>query len=229
MKQEGKNFVIGFLELAALFLIGQLPSLVMGVMIGLSKVRGKISGSMPFSSEVVLMILIVLSLFFVLIIAKKFGIFNRLSFDAFSKKNIRLMLLAYLACWGVSILGTILMPQGETTDNQVAVEQLSNFLPMSVFVASTVILAPVSEELAFRGAVLSKMLKDFPKMAILVSALLFGFAHGAENIGAMVIYAGMGCVFAIIYKKTGRIELNITLHMFWNLIATMIMYSGVSS
>lgn len=87
---------------------------------------------------------------------------------------------------------------------------------------TAVILAPIFEELVFRGLILDGLLKKYsPVLAIGISALLFGLIHGNPP----QIFTGivLGSFIGWIYYKTKRIELAIFLHFVNN--ASVMLYS----
>ena len=89
--------------------------------------------------------------------------------------------------------------------------------PISTFIMIAV-LAPLLEELLFRGVVLDGFLKNYkPAHAIFASALLFAFVHGnfAQGIGAFFI----GLVIGWIYWKTNSVIPGIIIHFVNNGLA----------
>lgn len=87
---------------------------------------------------------------------------------------------------------------------------------------TAVILAPIFEELVFRGLILDGLLKKYsPALAIGISALLFGLIHGNPP----QIFTGivLGSFIGWIYYKTKRIELAVFLHFVNN--ASVMLYS----
>ncbi len=84
----------------------------------------------------------------------------------------------------------------------------------AIFV-STVIMAPVIEELIFRGLMLSRLRKGMSDwVAILVSALIFGLAHG--QILWMAYTFVMGVVFALVAVKSESVLPSMVMHMVFN-------------
>ena len=83
------------------------------------------------------------------------------------------------------------------------------------------IVAPIAEEMVFRGAVLRTLLKFFSSraywVAIVVSALLFALGHGnmAQGVHAFLI----GLLLGWMYYRTGSIVLGIVLHWVNNSVA----------
>lgn len=90
-------------------------------------------------------------------------------------------------------------------------------------ILSITLLAPVLEELLFRGAIQSELqLKYKPWIAILISSLLFGVVHLNP---AQIPFAFMlGMMFGWLYYRTGSLLPGIVGHVLNNSIATVNMY-----
>jgi len=81
-----------------------------------------------------------------------------------------------------------------------------------------VIVAPVSEEILFRGYLLGKLRKYIPVWAaILITSLLFGIVHFAWNVSVDVF--ALSIVLCLLRIQTGRLWPSILLHMIKNGIA----------
>lgn len=83
------------------------------------------------------------------------------------------------------------------------------------------ILAPLAEELVFRGAVLRKLLAIFGEKwhwaAIVISALVFGAVHG--NLPQFVHAALIGLLLGWMYYRTGSILPGVMFHWINNTVA----------
>lgn len=83
------------------------------------------------------------------------------------------------------------------------------------------VLAPIAEEVVFRGAILRTLLTmlngKWHWVAIILSAVIFGCAHGnlAQGIHAFVI----GCILGWMYYRTGSILPGVVLHWVNNSVA----------
>lgn len=81
-----------------------------------------------------------------------------------------------------------------------------------------VVIAPVAEEILFRGYLLGKLRKHLPIwVAVLVTSVLFGAIHLAWNVGVDVF--ALSIVLCILRIRTGRLWPSILLHMIKNGIA----------
>lgn len=88
-----------------------------------------------------------------------------------------------------------------------------------------VILAPLFEELVFRGllfAILRRRFRFFP--AALISAAIFGLAHGYGVVG-LISVCWSGVIWAWIYEKTGSLAPGILAHAVNNLLVCLAVMS----
>lgn len=143
------------------------------------------------------------------------------SFRAFSKKTWLSFIVISLGTLVISnlleILITYLNPSFNTA-NQAGIEDMvSSASPLVVFVA-VVILAPIAEEVVFRGLIMKIIFRKYPKIGFLVSALLFTFAHIPTDILSFLLYFVMAVGLCLVYYRTKRIEASILLHFINNLI-----------
>ena len=82
-----------------------------------------------------------------------------------------------------------------------------------IFVA---LLAPILEEILFRKILCRYLLPLGEGYAIVLSATIFGLAHG--NFFQFFYAFGLGCIFAFIYIKTGKLIYTILYHIVINLL-----------
>ncbi|MCC8028468.1 MAG: CPBP family intramembrane metalloprotease [Lachnospiraceae bacterium] len=96
------------------------------------------------------------------------------------------------------------------------VEELLSEGNLGMIFLFTVILAPILEELIFRKLLIDRAVVFGDRTAILLSALLFGLAHG--NFYQLFYAFGLGCLFGYIYIRTGKIAYTISFHMAVNFL-----------
>lgn len=86
-----------------------------------------------------------------------------------------------------------------------------------------VVLAPVAEEVVFRGYLLGKLRNYVPVwLAIVVTSVLFGFIHGAWNL-AIDTFA-LSVILCLLRISTGSLWAPILIHMTKNAIAFYILF-----
>lgn len=122
-----------------------------------------------------------------------------------------------------SLIGQFLMTivsviTGETMVNQV--EEMIMDMSLWAVILSAVILAPIMEELIFRKLVLDRLAGYGPAVAMSVSALVFGLAHG--NFYQFFYAFLLGLIFAYIYLRTGKVRYSMMLHMMVNFCGSVI-------
>jgi membrane protease YdiL (CAAX protease family) len=84
----------------------------------------------------------------------------------------------------------------------------------------TCVIAPICEELFFRGFLFGGLRKHGLILATLVSGVAFGLAHVASSpIGFIVPLATLGVILALLYERTGSLYPSIGLHALNNSIA----------
>jgi membrane protease YdiL (CAAX protease family) len=83
-------------------------------------------------------------------------------------------------------------------------------------IIASVIIAPVSEEIFFRGLVYTRLRKAMPSaVAMVLSSLVFGLLHGQL---IWICYAFfVGIAMAIVFERTGTVRATIAVHLAFNL------------
>ena len=93
-----------------------------------------------------------------------------------------------------------------------------NLDPMVLF--STLVLAPVLEELVFRKMLLDRFAKYGEGPAILFGAMAFALFHG--NLYQMVYAFGLGVLFGFVYQRTHRIHYTMAMHFIVNFFGSVV-------
>lgn len=95
-------------------------------------------------------------------------------------------------------------------------------------VVTVCILAPVLEEMLFRGVILRSFLQQYSRRnAILGSAFLFGLAH--LNVYQFVAGAVLGTISGWFYERTRSLWPSILLHGAYNAMVTAIYYANAGA
>ena len=96
------------------------------------------------------------------------------------------------------------------------------FGPIAVQIVLIVIVAPVSEELCFRGMLYGGLRERLPRIpAALITGLIFGGLHATTGISAVPPLVVFGFLLALLYEKTDSIVPGIMLHMLNNVVALL--------
>ena len=128
------------------------------------------------------------------------------------------VLLAVPAWIGAQLLALIsarlLEPFGLRPDEGVAEAAISLVDPFVLAIALMVV-APVAEELFFRGIVYNAWLREFGvRRAIIGSAILFALIHG--SIFVILPIFGLGIALAVLYRRTGSLPAAMAMHSTFN-------------
>lgn len=147
---------------------------------------------------------------------------------------VSIFLVSLLVSSLSSLLQSALGADGTTTANQSEINNLvsgtmrPSLIVLLIFIA---LLGPIAEELIFRGLLMNYFFANSKNrwLGIILSAVVFGSIHlfGESSIVnaliGMLIYGGMGLVLALVYRKTGKIQYSMMVHILWNTQATIIM------
>lgn len=149
----------------------------------------------------------------------------------FSPTNFSTYLLIFPMMFGMMLVGEFVTSQIPTTgpffgDFYKFFEGLMSNLvdDQTVMVITAVIMAPIFEEIIFRGIMQKGMMNNGvePWKAILLSSILFGLIHGNpwQFVGATLL----GCVLGLVYYKTKSLLLPMLLHGFNNLCSAILIF-----
>ena len=132
---------------------------------------------------------------------------------------IRTLCICIFVMYVGNIIGnavSALIAQGTGLDLSFELEELlSQGSPWFTLLFS-VVLAPVMEELIFRKVLIDRTIVYGDKAAVVLSGLLFGVFHG--NFHQFFYAFGLGCIFAYVYIRTGKLKYTISLHMAVNML-----------
>ncbi|WP_265445841.1 CPBP family intramembrane glutamic endopeptidase [Acetivibrio straminisolvens] len=110
--------------------------------------------------------------------------------------------------------------QNMTREHQEIMEKIMEGNPIIVFI-TVGIMAPIIEEIIFRGLVLNELKKAIPIYpAIILQALIFGIYHMNPLQGAYA--ALLGIVLGIVTEKTRSIWTPILVHVSFNSLSTLL-------
>ncbi len=135
----------------------------------------------------------------------------------------------YLAAFGLYIaqvlliicifaVVSILFPGVNTKQEQVVFEFGKTGWGYWLAAISSVVVAPIIEELLFRGVLFAGLAKRWPVwLAAVVSSLAFAVLHGQVNVGIYTFV--LGCLLSWLYVRSGSVYPGILVHFLNNLVA----------
>lgn len=145
-----------------------------------------------------------------------------LKFSFKPKETIDTIAMMYFLNYAIGIIGALLSKFG-FPDTSLDFSLSGGFLYNLFTFISVVILAPIFEELIFRGTILQVLSKYNKVFAILVTSLLFGLLH--LNMTQAVPAFFMSLILCYMCLKTDSLLVTILAHAGNNLLALMSVYS----
>ena len=139
------------------------------------------------------------------------------------------LVISLLLGTGLIYLFSLLFPDIDPTQSQdlLGFATLTSNLDRLLAFVSLVVLAPMAEELIFRGWLYGKLRGKLPgqlslPLAMLLVSALFGLVHGQWNVGLTVF--AMSLVSCAFREITGTAYAGILLHMLKNGVAFVLLY-----
>lgn len=146
-----------------------------------------------------------------------------LKFTFKPKETIDTVAMMYFLNYAIGIIGVLLSKFG-LPDTSPDFSLNGSVLFNTFTFISVVILAPIFEELIFRGMILNTLTKYNKMFAIIVTSLLFGLLH--LNITQAIPAFFMSLVLCYMYVQTDSILVTILAHAGNNFLALMSAYSN---
>jgi uncharacterized protein len=143
-------------------------------------------------------------------------ILSRLGVRRFDLSALKWMAAAVGAYLLFAAVYSLLIVQPEQED----IAEAFGSVPIQVLLIA--IVAPISEELCFRGFLFGGLREKLPRLAAaLLSGLIFGALHAFTGITAVPPLIVFGLILALLYERTGSIVPAILLHMLNNSVALL--------
>ena len=105
------------------------------------------------------------------------------------------------------------------TDNDKAIMELMDMFPLWLMFVFICIVAPICEEIIFRGALIGQLFAKHLWWGAAVSTLLFAAIHMPEDATSWLMYGGLGAAFSWVFVRSKQLWQCVVLHMANNLLA----------
>ncbi len=177
----------------------------------------------------------------VLLICRILGSFLKESFGSFQNRgfvnNLRAIafgiaiIIGLVFVWKIIDFSFTRYNYDTVGQNQSALNIYASMFPV-VFLVLSALIGPFTEECIYRGILFQLFQKKGSIMAIIGTSVLFSLLHIISNIGSNMhpisllflfmnyFVAGLG--LALVYKRYKNIWINISIHMLWNTIMSII-------
>jgi CAAX protease family protein len=139
-------------------------------------------------------------------------------------KDFGLALLTLLVYYiGAAIFASlVLQPEQEDIGGQLGVGDPNILIAVSAVLVIALV-APVTEELFFRGFVFAGLRSRWPLWPSAVAVgLIFGIVHAPTGLTAVVPLAGLGVALCWLYNRTGSLWPCVTAHVVNNSLALLV-------
>ncbi|MEA5026564.1 MAG: type II CAAX endopeptidase family protein [Erysipelotrichaceae bacterium] len=154
------------------------------------------------------------------------GVNNRRDNFAYAVKSIFMM----YGCMIVMNIILNLVTNQLGSQNQLDVISMTDSFPLITFIMA-VLLAPLIEEVVFRGVIFRKLRDINYPIAQIVSSLAFGFVHVSSSFFSgnyidslyIFVYAMLGYFLGLNYERSGTIYISIGLHTVINLVSMIML------
>ncbi|CIT31788.1 abortive infection protein [Streptococcus pneumoniae] len=170
---------------------------------------------LTYMNKPVFSIIGVICLLLTLLLCKLFK-FNLFSFKALKRNEIVLIIISFLVIEITTYLITTFFPLPSNQESLIKVVDQSNLI---VAIITLGILIPIIEECIFRGVFIKVLFQKSQRIGVIISILLFTFAHGPSSVTDFIIYGLPAVIYSVSYYKTKRLEIPIIIHIMNNLYA----------
>lgn len=137
-----------------------------------------------------------------------------------NKKNGAIIFLAWLILMVLQelngTLSNLLGSHGSTNGKELGKIFQSNHIYASGLLICTIILAPILEELLYRGVLMNLISNNFNILSLIISAVVFAIMHQGFTPLSFTFYTCCGFVFGGIYKYTKSLKVSMITHGLYN-------------
>lgn len=220
-KWEWSMAAYGFFTAFAYFLLYSFPTAAMGIF---ALYSSKKLGLFPALGLLLFMFLVA---FYIIKRAIERNIMERPDFRQVWRHKFKI-LFAFLVCLLVGYFLPLTLSKLNinlpVSQNQALINSMAEKIPIFLMFISTSIYAPICEEIIFRASIRELIFPFHPRLAFIVSTILFAFAHMGFSLDWInwLLYLSMGAVFGWLYLKSRRVETTMSVHFLWNTFANIV-------
>lgn len=145
---------------------------------------------------------------------------KEIGFFKFKWEDLALGLGLLVFVYFISIINNLVMTMlGVVTQAETIFEVLNEIDSLAVFILASTVVAPIFEELFFRGFLFKGFRQKYGwKIAVVLSALIFSLFHG--QVATLIPTFLLGSLFAYIHQRTESILPCIIMHFLVNSVGT---------
>lgn len=211
-----KTLIKPVLSLLGMFLVYMLPSLSMGLVLPLAlDMRGV---EFVWLRDVLPLVAMCLAIFILWSWASKVELLSNVKPGLDAKSLAVVALLFVVVLYIIHLLGKY---KGDLTANDSAIVQLFELFPLWLMLFFTCVVAPVCEEIIFRGMLMGRVFAKRVLLGAVVSTISFAMIHMPEDTISWLSYGLLGGLFAFVYARYRNLYLCMALHAFNNCLASL--------
>jgi membrane protease YdiL (CAAX protease family) len=226
-----------FIRVAAYVLAKQRENALIDRLDAPPRLAVRSSSGWCFAACVMALLFLQSPLYMVLVVAGIFGLLVETGRTAREQFGLARLSAARLIAWSLLVCGAVIfveLPLGALIDRgmdalhvphpeQESVDLFRHLIhpsDVALFLIQAAIVAPMMEELFFRGFLFT-FLKNYTStgLALVLSAGVFAFAH--VNLGSVLQLWLLGIVLGLAYEHTGSLLLPIGIHACWNFLTAL--------
>lgn len=138
----------------------------------------------------------------------------------FKKRYYLYIILGWILIIIFNLIGLSIFPNNSEPVNEQALKGMANeSLLITTFY--TAVVAPIAEELIFRGCIIGLVFKNKKWLGLIVSILTFTMIHSPTSLQTAWPYMIMGTVFGSLYIITENLKVSTGAHLLNNVIASI--------
>lgn len=157
----------------------------------------------------ILLILLFSTLFLILLFIGRKGQWLNWDDSLFSKENVKWLI--YTIC-GASLAYASFIFIFHDSQEVLPLNSIDFWLG----IGSMILIAPMAEEMVFRGILPKVIFSQHLKLSLLITGFLFILPHYPDSLVSWLDYGISAFLLSYLYYKTRRVELTIILHIFMN-------------
>ncbi|OFI48683.1 hypothetical protein BG261_07255 [Floricoccus tropicus] len=213
--------------------------IIVSLPLSLIMIASSLSTNSPIYIDVLIsIILLALILFIIKLTLNYYRNVSKKQLLTLSKKDVLKDILYLLAIRIIVVILTIasstIFKSDTTSNDQLLLDFGKNTsLPYFIaFILCIIIIAPLFEELVFRGIFPELFFQNkYKNLTMIVSSAIFASLHGFDNIISFSMYFLMGLILYLAYQRKGNLSDSILVHALNNsigAIALIVMYFTIS-
>lgn len=200
--------------LVAMFLLYLLPSVSLGLLLLLAtEHQGEVFVWLRDLTPLLAMLLTTVTLCYW---ARQLGLWDKHQWRLTASTWVNLLGLFVLSRL---VIGGLDYLQPEMTGNDSSILRLFDLYPVWLLAIFICVVAPICEEVIFRGMLIGRLFAKHMGWGVAVSTVVFAAIHVPSNAIEWLMYGSLGLAFSCLYWRSRQLWPCIVMHMLNNVLA----------